>query len=126
MPQPRQQGIRATSESYTTACSNSGSLTHGAKPEIEPASSRTLCWVLNLLSHNGNSSFSPQWGLRQNSGSVFLSKSMELMAPAEAAGRPGCLLGCTSGARMEHPLVSVARASKDLQLPGGVYFYEGD
>ena len=34
---------------------NSWSLTHWAKPGAEPSSSRTLCWVLNLLSHNGNS-----------------------------------------------------------------------
>ena len=27
-----------------------------SEPGIDPASSQTLCWVLNLLSHNGNSS----------------------------------------------------------------------
>ena len=42
---------------YAIACSNVGLLTHRARPGIEPASSQPLCWVLNLLSHNGNSSF---------------------------------------------------------------------
>ena len=40
---------------YTAACSNAGSLTHGARPGIEPIASQTVCWVLNLLSHNENS-----------------------------------------------------------------------
>ena len=31
------------------------SLTQWAKPEIEPESSWTLCWVLNPLNHSGNS-----------------------------------------------------------------------
>ena len=30
-------------------------LTHWVRPGIEPALSQTLCWVLNLLSHNRNS-----------------------------------------------------------------------
>ena len=33
---------------------NTGSLTHCVKPGIKPTSSWTLCWVLNLLNHNGN------------------------------------------------------------------------
>ena len=40
--------------SYTYT-SNAGSLTHCARPGVEPASSQTLFWVLNLLSHHGNS-----------------------------------------------------------------------
>ena len=43
---------------YAAVCGNAGSLTHQARPGIEPASSRTLYWVLNLLSHNRNSVFS--------------------------------------------------------------------
>ena len=31
------------------------SLTHWVRPGIKPTSSQTLCWVLNLLSHNKNS-----------------------------------------------------------------------
>ena len=42
MPQPQQFGIWATSATYTTAPSNAGSLTHWARPGIEPASS----WIL--------------------------------------------------------------------------------
>ena len=42
LPQPQQHGIQATSTTYTTACGNAGSLTHWARPGIEPAS----LWVL--------------------------------------------------------------------------------
>ena len=38
-----------------TPCSNTGSLTHQARPENETIPSQTLCQVLNLLNHNGNS-----------------------------------------------------------------------
>jgi len=41
-PQAQQSQIRATSETYTTAQGNAGSLTHWARPGIEPASS----WIL--------------------------------------------------------------------------------
>ena len=34
---------------------NARSLTHWARPGTEPTSSRTRCWVLNLLSHSGSS-----------------------------------------------------------------------
>ena len=47
--------IQAASETYATACDNTGSLTHRARPGIEPASSWTLCWFLNPLNHNRNS-----------------------------------------------------------------------
>ena len=53
--QPRQHQIWATSAAYIAACSNNKSLTHWARPEIEPASSQSQCQVLNPLSHNGNS-----------------------------------------------------------------------
>ena len=56
-PQPQQCGFQAESATYTTAHSNAGSLTHWAGPGIEPASSWTLCQILNLLNHNGNSAF---------------------------------------------------------------------
>ena len=39
---------------YTTAHGNAGSLTHWVRPGIEAAFSRTLCWVLNSLSHKEN------------------------------------------------------------------------
>ena len=51
-PQPQ---IQATSMTYAVACSNTGSLTHWARPGSEPTSSWGQCWVLNLPSHNGNS-----------------------------------------------------------------------
>ena len=37
--------------------SEAGSLTHWARPGVEPTFSWTLCWVLNPLSHNGDLSF---------------------------------------------------------------------
>ena len=52
---PQQRRIRAASATYTTAHGNATSLTHWARPGIEPASSQQQCWVLNLLSHNRNS-----------------------------------------------------------------------
>ena len=55
MPQPPQCQIWVTSAIYTTAGGNTGSLSHWARPEIEPVSSQRLCCVLNPLSHNGNS-----------------------------------------------------------------------
>ena len=41
-PQPQQHGIWAMSATYTTAHSNTGSLTHWARPGIEP----TTSWLL--------------------------------------------------------------------------------
>ena len=56
--QPQQCRIRATSVTYTSACSNAGSLTHLARPRIKPTSSwRFLSQVLHPLSHNRNSYF---------------------------------------------------------------------
>ena len=43
------------SSQATTACGNAGSLTYWVRPGIKPTSSWTLCQLLNLLSHNGNS-----------------------------------------------------------------------
>ena len=45
MPQPRQLGIQAVSVTYTTAHGNAGSLTHWARPGIEPESSRILAFI---------------------------------------------------------------------------------
>ena len=58
IPQPQQHWIRSLSATYTTACSDAGSLTHWARPGIKPTSSWTLCWVRNPLSHNRNSTLS--------------------------------------------------------------------
>ena len=55
IPQPWQHQIWGTSVTFAAACSNARSLTHWARPGIKPASSQTLCWVLNPLSHNENS-----------------------------------------------------------------------
>ena len=54
-PQPQQRQIQAASASYAADHGNAGSLTHWTRTGMEPASSQTLCWVLNLLSHNRNS-----------------------------------------------------------------------
>ena len=45
-PQPQQCQIQATSVTYTTAHSNTGSLTHWTRPGVKPTSSWTLVgWV---------------------------------------------------------------------------------
>ena len=54
-PQAQQHQIQATSVTYAAASGNVRSLTHWVTPGIKCTSSRTLCQVLNLLSHNGNS-----------------------------------------------------------------------
>ena len=54
-PMPQPHWIQTTSITYASPCNNNISLTHLAKPGIEPVSSQTLCWVLNQLGHNGNS-----------------------------------------------------------------------
>ena len=41
--------------SMATACSKAGSLTQWVRPGVEPTSSETLCWVLNLMNRNRNS-----------------------------------------------------------------------
>ena len=55
MQQSQQHRIWAAFTTYAAAGGNAGSLTHWSRPEVEPTSSRTLCWVLNQLSHNRNS-----------------------------------------------------------------------
>ena len=55
--QPQQHQIWAASETFTTICSNARSLTYWLRPGVKPASSWTLCQVLNQLSHNGNASY---------------------------------------------------------------------
>ena len=55
-PQPQQDcQIQGASATYTKALGNVGSSAHWARPGIQPASSQTLFWVLNPLSHKGNS-----------------------------------------------------------------------
>ena len=54
-PWPWQHQIQATSANYAAACGNITSLTHWARPGIEPSSSRRQCQVFNLLNHTGNS-----------------------------------------------------------------------
>ena len=46
-PEPQQLGIRAMSATYTTAHSNVGSLTHWARPGIEPTTSWFLVRFVN-------------------------------------------------------------------------------
>ena len=48
MPEPQQRGIQATSVTYTTAHGNAGSLTHRARPRIEPA---TPLFLVGLVNH---------------------------------------------------------------------------
>ena len=53
MPEPQQCGIRAASATYTTAHGNAGSLTHGARPGIEPTTSLFLVGFANHCTTTG-------------------------------------------------------------------------
>ena len=53
MPQPQQRRIRATSVTYTTAHGNARSLTHGARPGIEPTASWLLVGFVNHCATTG-------------------------------------------------------------------------
>ena len=53
MPQPQQLGIRAKSATYTTAHGSTESLTHRARPEIEPVSSWKLVGLVNRWATTG-------------------------------------------------------------------------
>ena len=55
MLQPQQYWIWAVSVTYAAGCSNAKSLTHWARPGVEPTFSQRKDQVSNLLSHNGNS-----------------------------------------------------------------------
>ena len=55
LPQPQQSWILTASASFIATHDNTRSLTQRARPGIEPASSWTLCSVLNPLSNNGAS-----------------------------------------------------------------------
>ena len=57
------KNVKATSAAHgrSQACSNTRSLPHWARPGIKPASSRTLCRVLNPPNHNRNSESSFFW-----------------------------------------------------------------
>ena len=54
-PQPEQHHIQATSATYVTACSNTWSLTHWARPGIKHTPAQRRPRVLSPLSHSGNS-----------------------------------------------------------------------
>ena len=48
LSQPQPHGIQGASATYTTALGNAGSLTHGARPRIEP----TTSWMLDRFVSN--------------------------------------------------------------------------
>ena len=58
MPQPQQHRIWATSATYTTAHSNTGSLTYWMRPGIEPATSSFLVGFVNHWATTGTPIFS--------------------------------------------------------------------
>ena len=76
-PQPQQHQIRVVSVTYTTACSNVGSLTHWAGPGIEPSSSWILvrfltCWARAGTPHWPSSSSCHGLGSTPESIKLFL------------------------------------------------------
>ena len=56
MPQPQQHKIQTTSLTCATACGNARFLTHWSRPGIKTLILMDTSCVLNLLSHNRNSS----------------------------------------------------------------------
>ena len=52
-PEPQQRGIQAASATYTTAHGNARSLTHWARPGIEPAASRFVVGFVNHCATTG-------------------------------------------------------------------------
>jgi len=62
-PQPQQCGIQAASATYTTAHSNTGSLTHWARPGIEPATSWFLVRFVNHCATKGTHQRVLKWKL---------------------------------------------------------------
>ena len=57
MPQPQRCGISASSATYTTAHGDTGSLTHWARPGIEPGNSSTSVCKLQWKSLSSSASF---------------------------------------------------------------------
>ena len=57
IPEPQQHGIWAASSTYTTAHSNTGSLTHWARPGIDPTTSWFLVGFVNHCATMGT----PNW-----------------------------------------------------------------
>ena len=51
IPQPQQLGIQAASETHTTAPGNAGSLTHRARPGMEPATSWIIVRFVSAAPH---------------------------------------------------------------------------
>ena len=80
-PQPQQRWIQTMSVTYAAACNNTRSFTHRWSPGIEPISLRTLCQVLNPLSHNGYSSISYTQKLKKyiNCNCVHSSKDLNFL-----------------------------------------------
>ena len=56
---------------YTATCGNDRFLTPWVRPRIKLESSRTLCWVLNLLSHHRDSLESLFYTTRQKEGMLW-------------------------------------------------------
>ena len=73
-PEPQQRRIRAVSATYTTAHSNAGSLTHWARPGIEPTTSWFLVGFINHCTKTGTPDI---YFLKRN----IISIRMELFLP---------------------------------------------
>ena len=93
--QPQQRGIWAASAIYTTAQSNTGSLTHWARPGIKPASS----WMLVRFI-----SAAPQWELwnpvffneHQNTPYKFVANCTAHFQFSSCGGGCALLFGCSA------------------------------
>ena len=119
-PQPQQQGIQAMSGTCTTALGNSGSLTHWARPGIEPSSSwvfltsepwgELLTCFLNL--HHSplpRTCFSPQPHLYSVAATSLLTSGLHppSIQHSQASRLPHHC--CTSGQAPTHPWLLLSR-----------------
>ena len=93
MPQPQQRQILAASATYTTAHGNARSLTHRARPGLEPASSWMLTGLVNRWAPTGVPrafSFHTSWLGPSSKDSPPRYRSCSLLVKATRAWRPSC------------------------------------
>ena len=73
MPQPQQRGMWATSGTYTTAHGNAGSLTHWARPGVEPT---TSVFLVKFINH---------WATMATPDSIFLRQAPTICSLKETS-----------------------------------------
>ena len=112
-PQSQQRQIQATSVTYTTAHGNAGSLTHGARPGIEPATS----WFLV-----GSVSTEPRRELPErliSNGTLSLETLHLTSSDAHGVSAEACSSGPDAAEMQEPTSCGISRGEAE-QWPGGL------